>query len=244
RIQATPSTLDNWYLFCRPEEKLGLLVRFLQRQKACKVIVFLATCASVDFFSKVLGQLSPMRRHGIPVLALHGQLAQKKRVAAYERFLALPAGVLGCTDVAARGVDIPDVHWIVQYDAPTDPAFFVHRVGRTARAGRSGRSLTLLQPEEDAYVEFLALRKVPMHAMDDAQACAEIWDPYPEVKRMVRADRDLLEKGTRAFISFLRDYKEHHCQFIFRFAHLDLGAIARAFALLRLPKMPELRDAA
>lgn len=71
-----------------------------------------------------------------------------------------PAGALLCTDVAARGLDIPDVAWILQVDPPQDPDAFVHRVGRTARMGRSGRALTLLLPHEAAYVEFLRIRRV------------------------------------------------------------------------------------
>lgn len=65
-----------------------------------------------------------------------------------------------CTDVAARGLDIPDVAWIVQFDPPQDPDVFVHRVGRTARMGRTGHALTLLLPHETAYVDFLRIRKV------------------------------------------------------------------------------------
>jgi ATP-dependent RNA helicase DDX55/SPB4 len=68
--------------------------------------------------------------------------------------------VLLCTDVAARGLDIPDVAWIVQFDPPQDPDVFVHRVGRTARMGRSGNALAYLLPHEAAYVEFLRIRKV------------------------------------------------------------------------------------
>ena len=73
---------------------------------------------------------------------------------------AAQGGVLLCTDVAARGLDIPDVDWIVQFDAPQDPNAFVHRVGRTARMGRQGQALLLLRHHEDAYVHFLQLRKV------------------------------------------------------------------------------------
>ena len=68
--------------------------------------------------------------------------------------------MLLCTDVAARGLDIPDVAWIVQFDPPQDPDVFVHRVGRTARMGRTGHALTLLLPHETAYVDFLRIRKV------------------------------------------------------------------------------------
>ena len=64
----------------------------------------------------------------------------------------------------------------------------------------------------------------------------------PMVKALVLSDRDYLEKGTKAFTSFIRAYKEHQCSFIFRFASLDLGELATAFCLLRLPKMPELKD--
>ena len=70
------------------------------------------------------------------------------------------AGCLLCTDVAARGLDIPGVSWIVQYDPPQDPSTFVHRVGRTARMGRSGNALVMLLPHEEPYVDFLRLRKV------------------------------------------------------------------------------------
>lgn len=62
--------------------------------------------------------------------------------------------------MAARGLDIPDVNWIVQYDPPQDPATFVHRVGRTARMGRSGKALVLLMSHEVTYVQFLHLRQV------------------------------------------------------------------------------------
>ena len=73
---------------------------------------------------------------------------------------ALHAGCLLCTDVAARGLDIPDVEWILQLDAPQDPDAFVHRVGRTARMGRTGNARIYLLPHEATYVEFLRLRKV------------------------------------------------------------------------------------
>ncbi|CAM9653497.1 unnamed protein product, partial [Hapterophycus canaliculatus] len=107
----------------------------------------------------------------------------------------------------------------------------------------TGRSLTLLCPAEDAYIPFLANRKVPLREMD-AFTGVVADELLGEVKAMVKADRDMLEKGTKAFISFIRAYKEHQCSFIFRFNDLALGAVARSFCLLRLPKIAELSDPA
>lgn len=91
------------------------------------------------------------------------QMKQRQREAALEDFRKAPSGCLLCTDVAARGLDVPDVHWVLQMDPPQDPNAFVHRVGRTARLGRDGSALALLLPAEaEQYPHFLALRKVPL----------------------------------------------------------------------------------
>lgn len=64
-------------------------------------------------------------------------------------------GILLCTDLMARGVDIPEVNWVIQYDLPGNASSFVHRAGRTARVGKNGSSLVILMPNEDAYVHFI-----------------------------------------------------------------------------------------
>jgi ATP-dependent RNA helicase DDX55/SPB4 len=237
--QVTPATLENYFCLVGHDQRLSALHHFVQSKKGEKLIVFFSTCGTVDFFGRVLEEL--FKGHAdIPVVALHGKMPQKKRTTNYDHFSALPAGLLVCTDVVARGIDLPDVDWIVQYDPPQDPNFFVHRVGRTARAGRSGCALSFLSSNEDAYVNFLKIRKVPCEEMTlplDTMA-----DVLPKVKSLILEDRDLLEKGTKAFMSFVRSYKEHQCQFIFRFKELDLGAVARGFCLLQLPKINELRN--
>lgn len=255
-VVSTPAELRNFYCLCPQQLRLPGLVSFLSREcgaeRGGKVIVFVATCASVDYWGAVLPQLKLMQ--GVQVRAFHGRMVQKKRTSVHAEFMGMPSGVLICTDVAARGLDFPDVKWIVQFDPPKDPNFFVHRVGRTARAGRSGQSLTFLLPEEDPYIEFLAARKVRLEEMkieslnlpvdEDNQlskAEADHHDHGREIRRLVRTDRALLEKGSHAFVSFVRAYKEHQCQFIFRFAALDLGALANTFSLIRLPRIPELK---
>jgi superfamily II DNA/RNA helicase len=89
-------------------------------------------------------------------------MKQKQRNSALRAFSEMDGGVLLCTDVAARGLDLPDVDWIVQLDPPQDPDAFVHRVGRTARMGRNGSALVFLMPHEEAYVQLLRRRRVPV----------------------------------------------------------------------------------
>ncbi|CAM9898290.1 unnamed protein product, partial [Discosporangium mesarthrocarpum] len=240
--QATPTSLENYYMVCPQEEKLAQLVAFLVGKRGEKTIVFFMTCAQVDFFTKVMCKLQAIKEAGIMVEGAHGKMDQTKRDAVFKRFRdSQDGGVLTCTDLGARGLDIPIVEWTVQFDPPKDPSYFVHRVGRAGRGGRKGRSLSLLAPKEDAYIHFLSNRQVPLMEMEphsglDAPKLLE------EVKDLVKKDRDLLVKGTAAFISFIRAYKLHQCQFIFRFKDLNLGLVARSFALLKLPKMAELSD--
>eukprot|EP00624_Nannochloropsis_granulata_P007268 evm.model.NODE_7030_length_20383_cov_42.581219.5 len=259
-VQATPQTLSNFYWTCKkPEEKLGRLLAFLRRHREDKVMVFFITCAAVDYFASIFTQHPMFKKAlggggreggsgGSNVAALHGKMVQKKRDGMLGRFTAAAGGggaVLLCTDVAARGLDVPDVDWIIQYEPPQDPSFFIHRVGRTARAGRVGKSLTFLLEAEAPYVEFLRLKNVPLAQLEEGEVALPESDPegalvLAGVKDLAMKDREVLEQGTKAYTAFVRAYKEHQCQFIFRFVQLDLGGLARAYALLRLPKMPEL----
>lgn len=236
----TPSTLKMEYVMCETSAKPAMLISFLREHPSQKVIVYFLTCACVDFFAASLGRLA-----GVPKVRfymLHGKMKQAARETALASFSKDPFGVLLCTDLAARGLDIPNVDWILQYDPPQDPAAFVHRMGRTARMGREGNAMAFLLPKEETYVEFMKLRRVPLK-----EGHLEQFNTSDEVCGGIRAlaerDRDVMEKGARAFVSFIRGYKEHHCTYIFRFQDLELGSLANSFGLLRLPKMPEIKRA-
>lgn len=298
--QATPTTLDNWYMIREYDQRILELVRFIRQQRTSKIIVFCATCACVDYYSLAIPQLLKSilvsessenskdgkdKKNKISIVGFHGKMIAKKRTLVYQKFKQVESGVMFSTDVAARGLDLPDVDWIVQLAAPKDPAFFVHRVGRTARAGRRGGALLFITPEEEAYVELLRGRGVPLRCASNLndlglststvenagnssskpplkkkKKFSENEDQIPEttnssliedseelqqisvgLKNVAKQDRDALEKGSTAFMSFVRAYKEHLCSFIFRLEHLDLGALARAYGLLRLPKIAETR---
>ena len=85
-------------------------------------------------------------------MSIHGKQKQQRRTAVFLEFVNAKTGVLLCTDVAARGLDIPAVDWIIQYDPPDDPKEYIHRVGRTARGEKgAGRALLFLLPEVDVW---------------------------------------------------------------------------------------------
>ena len=260
--QATPSTLTNFYIVTTLDEKLSRLVVFLQEHRHEKIIVFFLTCACVDYFGSSLSTLVPECN----IEMLHGKMVQKRRERTIECFRTNKdnkrnveeggegGAVLFCTDVAARGLDVSNVHFVVQFDAPQDPAFYVHRVGRSARAGKEGSSLLFLTRKEEAYVDLLRNRKVPLSLLPGHETCCppdataalcetrlsaetnpssrqqignqirdirnasnqKLEDILPKLRDLALRDRDILEKGTRAFKSYIRAYKEHRCAFIFR----------------------------
>ena len=82
------------------------------------------------------------------MMCIHGKQKQTKRTTTFFQYCNADSGILLCTDVAARGLDIPDVDWIVQYDPPDDPKEYIHRVGRTARAGKAGTAFTLCDAKQ------------------------------------------------------------------------------------------------
>ena len=275
-MQRTPTGLRNYFTYVAADQRLDLLLRFLKERTTRnndKVILFYATCASVEYFGRLLTSLTgdgnkkskrkkkkgsgqqkqqqEQQQHKI-IFCLHGKMPQKKREQVYSEYLATKdrGVVLVCTDVAARGIDIPDVDWIVQYDPPTDPDFYVHRVGRTARAGRNGSALLFLRKEESAYLDLLRLKSVPILELqkndqgifpstttinteggkDGKSGEGEMGgkedselDLHGRIRAMIFADRDLLEKGTRAFVASVRAYKEHRCEYVFQYDSLNLN---------------------
>eukprot|EP00931_Biecheleriopsis_adriatica_P036486 TRINITY_DN21014_c0_g1_i1.p1 TRINITY_DN21014_c0_g1~~TRINITY_DN21014_c0_g1_i1.p1 ORF type:complete len:729 (-),score=215.34 TRINITY_DN21014_c0_g1_i1:56-2215(-) len=258
-----PTKLSNYYLQLAAPQRLEFLRNFLQAPdvRQSKTIIFFLTCASVDYFHLLLRELvdggaaakgknKPKKRKSnvsgrFRVEKLHGQMEPTARARSYEKFCKSSAedgAILLATDVAARGIDVDAVNWIVQFDPPTDPAAFVHRIGRTARAGQSGRAVVMLLPHEDGYLPFLQQRNIlleelPQELQGESEAASA---SLQRCKKLVETDRNLMLKSTKAFLSFVRAYQEHQLPFIFPFKGLDLGALATGYCLLRMPRIKEI----
>jgi len=151
--------------------------------------------------------------------------------------------ILLCTDIVARGIDLPDVDWVIQYDPPTTVVQFVHRCGRTARLGRLGNALLMLLPNEGAYVNFLLnSQKVPLNEMTTPDINT-IENVVPIVRQLAMSDKAIYDRSKQAFVSYVQAYAKHECSLLLRLKELDLCGVAEgAFALVHLPKMPELRN--
>ncbi|GJE87172.1 DEAD-domain-containing protein [Phanerochaete sordida] len=256
-----PANLQNFYLTCRSSEKLIQFVRLIQHecqhQQSSRFIVYFATCACVDYFYRILPAVLPSH---VALHSLHGHLpptARTKTLHAFASGVATPTSpqILLATDVAARGLDLPDVDIVIQFDPPSDPKTFSHRCGRTARAGRSGRAWTFLVGREIDYVDFLSVRKIPIKerpAFSEDGSALTVVEGDPEdaavdstldtVRGVLLKDRTLYDKAVKAFVSFTRAYSKHEASYIFRIKDLDLVGVAKSFGLLRLPRMPELKD--
>ena len=153
---ATVAGLEQGYVVCEAEKRFLLLFTFLKRNRSKKIMVFFSSCMSVKYHAELLNYID------LPVLSIHGRLKQARRTSTFFEFCNAETAALLCTDVAARGLDIPAVDWIIQFDPPDDPREYIHRVGRTARAGGSGRALLFLLPEEVAFLRFLKHAKVSL----------------------------------------------------------------------------------
>jgi len=133
-----PSKLKQVYYDVQKNLKLSLLVHLLKQESSGLAMVFCNTRRNADFVSKNL------RANGIDAVPIHGGLSQNKRTETIGLFNNAKVGVLVCTDVAARGLHIENVSHVYNYDLPKDPNGYVHRIGRTARAGEEGKAVSLL----------------------------------------------------------------------------------------------------
>ncbi|OAA63081.1 DEAD-like helicase [Cordyceps fumosorosea ARSEF 2679] len=241
----TPASLQMTYMVQPASHKLPALAQLLRKLPITpqRSIVFLSTCAAVDYFQHTLPTILP---DGISLVPLHGKHPANVREKNFKKFLtSVSPTLLLTTDLAARGLDIPQVDLVVQVDAPSDPKVFIHRCGRAGRAGRKGLAVVMLHPgREEDYVRFLDVRRTPIQPLtrpdvsvsaSDAQAATE------RFRELLRDDRAVHDKAQRAFVSWVRSYSGHQATSIFRTADLDWADLGAAWGLLRLPRMPELK---
>lgn len=231
--QATPAGLQQSYVVCTLERKLDVLLSFIKSHLKQKTIVFLSTCRQVRYVHQVFCKLQP----GIPLCALHGKYKQGKRVEIYYEFLNKPAAVLFATDIAARGLDFPQVDWVLQLDCPEDPANYIHRVGRTARYNKQGKALLCLLPSEvEGMTKSFEETKIPIKEIKlnpaKTTSCRQ------KVTSVVAADKETKALAQKAFMSYVRSVYLQPNKDVFKATEIPLDEFALSLGLPGAPRMP------
>ncbi|KAL7074510.1 hypothetical protein ACQ4LE_006322 [Meloidogyne hapla] len=219
---ATREGLEQGYVVCSSEKRFLLLFTFLKKNKSKKIMVFFSSCASVRFHQELLNFID------LPVLSIHGKQKQQKRTCTFFQFCRAKTGTLLCTDVAARGLDIPSVDWIVQYDPPDEPREYIHRVGRTARGeSGTGNALLILRPEELGFLRFLKAAKVTLNEYEFSWN--KLANIQPQLERLISQNYYLNKSAKEAYKGYIRSYDSHSLKQIYDVNNLDLIKVCKSF---------------
>lgn len=279
---AIPEKLKQHVVIVPSKLRLVTLAAFILRtckfEKNQKVIIFFSSCESVEFHHTLFQKVLCKHPEGeelltqatfvsqLTVLRLHGNMEQEERTEVFQQFSQSRTGILLCTDVAARGLDLPQVTWIVQYNAPVSPADYVHRVGRSARIGCHGNSLLFLTPSEAEYVTELAAHKISISEikMEDILSNLMMDERFKlrksnkkkshgsalqnvreratvlqtKFENYVHSSTENATRAKKALHSFIRAYATYptNLKHIFHIKALHLGHTAKSFGLRDAPQ--------
>ncbi|KAF2267752.1 ATP-dependent RNA helicase HAS1 [Lojkania enalia] len=226
---STVEGLEQGYVICDSDVRFRLLFSFLKKHQKKKIIVFFSSCNSVKFYAELLNYID------LPVLDLHGKLKQQARTNRFFEFCNASHGTLICTDVAARGLDIPEVDWVIQFDPPDDPRDYIHRVGRTARANTKGKSLMFLLPSEVGFLKLLRESRVPL--VEFELPANKILNIQSQLEALIGKNYFLNKSAKDGYRSYLQAYASHSLRSVFDVHKLDLVKVSKSFGFSVPPRI-------
>ncbi|XP_022826018.1 probable ATP-dependent RNA helicase pitchoune [Spodoptera litura] len=226
-LMATVEGLKQGYAVCETQYRLWWLHKLLKKTRNFKVMVFFSSCKSVEFHHEFFSKYCEAS-----VSCIHGKMSQANRTDVITNFYNAEKVALFCTDLAARGLDIPAVDWIVQFDPPSDANEYIHRVGRTARGmGAEGNAVILLRPDEIEFVSYLKESKIYLDKY-------ESWDKFANLQPKLDAamsDPQFHKLAVEAFQGYMRAFEVKKLKHIFNLITMDVDAVARSFGLKERP---------
>ena len=225
----TTKNLKQQYSFLPAKHKDCYLVYVCNELAGNTAIIFTATCATTQRLALLLRAL------GFSAVPLHGQLSQAKRLASLHKFKAGERSILIATDVASRGLDIPAVDLVLNYELPANSKDYIHRVGRTARAGGSGRALLFLLPQELAFLKYLKQAKVPLNEYEFPPS--KLANVQAQLEKLVAKNYYLHKSARDAYRSYLHSYNSHSLKDVYDCGALDLVNVAKSFGFEHPPKV-------
>ncbi|EZA50827.1 probable ATP-dependent RNA helicase CG8611 [Ooceraea biroi] len=261
-----PQSVIQSYIVTPPKLRMVTLSAYIAGQCQSpgqhKILIFMATQDMVDYHTEILSSVltKPMDENDedsdplvdVEFFKLHGNMMQKERTEVFRTFRQAKSGVLLCTDVAARGLDMPKVDCVIQYTGPISARDHVHRIGRTARAGCSGTATIFLTPPEIEFVRMLESRRIRIQQQDMNNVLDKLLGPlskYSSVQaaavalqndfeNLVVEDQHLREQACKAYTSWIRFYSSYprDMREVFDRKELHLGHYAKSFALREPPQ--------
>uniref|UniRef100_A0A8D0EFS3 ATP-dependent RNA helicase n=1 Tax=Strix occidentalis caurina TaxID=311401 RepID=A0A8D0EFS3_STROC len=225
---ATVDGLEQGYVVCPSEKRFLLLFTFLKKNRKKKLMVFFSSCMSVKYHYELLNYID------LPVLAIHGKQKQTKRTTTFFQFCNAESGILLCTDVAARGLDIPEVDWIVQYDPPDDPKVNTPVVLKQKNL-LSSRSFSICLRKHIHYLHsvnnfgifFLFFFKVPLSEFEFSWS--KISDIQSQLEKLIEKNYFLHKSAQEAYKAYIRAYDSHSLKQIYNVNNLDLPKVSLSF---------------
>ncbi|WP_242703821.1 degradosome RNA helicase CshA [Candidatus Enterococcus moelleringii] len=208
KIKATEMTadlIDQYYVKAKDFEKFDVMTRLFDVQTPDLAIVFGRTKRRVDELARGL------EARGYKAEGIHGDLSQQKRMSVLRSFKKGDLDILVATDVAARGLDISGVTHVYNYDIPQDPESYVHRIGRTGRAGKGGMSVTFVTPNEMGYlhvIENLTKKRMnPLRPPTEKEAFkGQLGAAIDQVHSQLDESAESLDKYTESAAELLEKY--------------------------------------
>lgn len=234
----TPESLDQYYVSTELYEKVDMLWSFIKSHLKSKILVFFSSSKQVHFTYESFRKLRP----GIQLLKLHGRQKEKARLETTSAFTHASHCCLFATDVVARGLDFPAVDWVIQVDCPEDAATYVHRVGRSARFGRSGKSMLMLLPsEEEPYLQRLSTKRIEVKKLKVKGSKKK--SIRSQLQSLCFESPELKYLGQKAFVSYCKSIFVQKDKDVFDLTKLPLQKFAASLGLPGTPNVKFLKRA-
>ena len=230
----TPEHLIQYYTEVPLSQKWNTLYSFLASHRDEKIIVFMETVKMVRFAFESFRHLRP----GIPILHITGKQNSDLRFEVLKEFKRQKRCAIFTTDVTARGLDFPDITWVVQMDCPSSTETYIHRVGRTARFHKTGRSILFLTPsEKSGMIEKLNKAKVQPQGINISGDM--LFDIRPRLVDILAQFSDIKHLAMKAITTYVRSVQHHQDGVVFKVQDIinELDDFTKSFGLLSTPVM-------
>ena len=229
-LKSENKNIIHGFTICQVQERLLLLITLIKKNLNTKIIVFFSSCNEVKFFSALFKLLN------IHTIELHGKQKQIKRISSFFSFCRSAQSILFSTDLAARGLDIPEVDWIVQFSPPLDPKEYIHRTGRTGRGVKGkGKAILFLLPSEIGFLRYLKKENIELVEFNFPRL------GHPQIQGKIEilvGNNFYLEKlAKEALKSFIQSYNNYSLKEIFDLKKINKIFLVNSFGISNLKKL-------